>query len=488
MDEHITLNPFHFPTGKREIWFCITIVVIALFMADFIIMGGFHLGFALACTSCILCTVIYLRKSRLRGYHLALILLDLIIALSFFRSDDGFVKFIMICFLLFSGNLSLALLSGQTRRDPKGFLSVLDAPRAFFALGFGEIGNAMGGLNDARKNATEGGKKSMAVIAGLGITLPVLAILIPLLVSADAAFEGLIQLLPRPDISEPILVLLTGLPLACVLYTRGVALRQGPKPTQSTWAPKSISSLTINTVLLAVNVLYLVYLISQLAYFVGGFSGIVPKGYSVAEYARRGFFEMAWLAFLNLLIITVSVALSRKESSKAPRSTQILCLLIGVMTLFIVATASFKMFHYIGTYGLTRLRLLTEVIIIFIAISVVYICVWLFCPKFAYMKAIVLTALIIGATVAWADVDTVVAGYNVSAYRSGQLETVDVVHLCSLGDGAVPYLHELAQDSDTLIGRQAREDLVARSHHRDTDIRGWSIASLIADDILEQYR
>ncbi len=488
MDEQQVNDTLRFPTGKREIRFCVAILLIALLLADFVIMGGFNLGFALACAGCIVCSSLYLRSSKLRGYPLALIILDLVIALSFFRSDDGFVKFIMVCFMLFSGNLSLALLCGQNRRDPGGILSMLDAPRAFFVMGFGGLGGALGGLNDARKNAGEGGKKSMAVIAGLAITLPLLAILIPLLVSADAAFEGLIQLLPKPDVAEPIQVLLFGLPLACVLYARGVALRHGKEAERSAWTPKTASSLTVNTVLIAVNALYLLYLFSQLAYFVGGFSGIIPEGYSVAEYARRGFFEMAWLAFLNLLIMTVSIALSKMDAGLAPRLTRVLCLLIGLMTLFIVSTASFKMLHYIGSYGLTRLRLLTEVIIIFMAISVIFVSVWLFRPKFPYMKAIVITALIMGAAVAWADVDTVVAAYNVTAYQSGRLQTVDMGHLRSLGDGAVPYLHSLAGDANQAIARQAVRELTERSQDQISDIRGWNIATIIADSILEQYR
>ena len=77
--------------------------------------------------------------------------------------------------------------------------------------------------------------------------------------------------------------------------------------------------------------------------------------------------------------------------------------------------------------GLTRLRLLTEVIMVFLAITTVLVAVWLFVPKMPYMKVVLLTALIIGAVVLWADVDTVVARYNVQAYQTKKLETVDVV-------------------------------------------------------------
>ena len=56
-----------------------------------------------------------------------------------------------------------------------------------------------------------------------------------------------------------------------------------------------MASVTLCVALGMISLVYVLYLVSQLAYFSGGFSGILPKGYTMAEYARRGFFEMAWL-------------------------------------------------------------------------------------------------------------------------------------------------------------------------------------------------
>lgn len=478
----------HFPTQKRELRLCLITAVISVLMADFVMYGGFHLGFAVTAIACILVSVLYLRPEKPTGYTLSLVILNVVIAASFVRSDDGFVKFVMICFLLLSGNLSLSLLSGQNRRSPNGFLSVLDAPRAFFALGAGQMGNAIGGLNDARRNAGAAGKKNMAVLTGLAIAVPVAAVLIPLLMRADAAFEGLIDQLPQINATEPVLAVFFGIPLACLLYTRSTALKHSPKPDPSTWTPKRISSLTVNTVLIAVCAVYALYLVSQLAYFIGGFSGILPDQYTMAEYARRGFFEMGWLAAINLGIITVSVALTDHKEGRTPLSTRLLCLFVGIVTLFFVSTAGAKMFMYIGSYGLTRLRVLTGVIMVFIGLSVIFVSIWLFKPGFAYMKAVVLSAMLLGAAVAWVDVDTVVAAYNVSAYQSGQLESVDISHLCQLGDGAVPYIELLTEDPDPNISQPAKDNLHKRSISQSDDIRSITIAGLIADNILERYK
>ena len=145
-----------------------------------------------------------------------------------------------------------------------------------------------------------------------------------------------------------------------------------------------------------VCLLYGVYLFSQIAYFSGGFLGILPDGYSVAEYARRGFFEMAVLSGINLGLITFSIGMVSRTGD-VKRSTKYLCLAIGLVTLFLIGTSWTKMLLYIGTYGLTRLRVLTMAIITFLAITTVLVSLWLFLPRLEYMRFVVLSAMIIGA-------------------------------------------------------------------------------------------
>ena len=221
---------------------------------------------------------------------------------------------------------------------------------------------------------------------------------------------------------------------------------------------------------------YLVYLFSQLAYFVGGFSGILPEEFTLAEYARRGFFEMTLLCMIDLGVIALAVGLVRKKDGKAPLSTRILCLWIGLMTVFFVVASSAKMILYIDGYGLTRLRVLTEVITVFFGLSTVAVMIWLFAPKMPYMKVIMVMGLLIGAVVFWADVDTVVASYNVSAYQSGKLETIDMEYLDLQGNVAIPFAQKLLDDDDPMVAMRARA-IVNRAKWMDReplDLREWN--------------
>lgn len=481
-EEYLERKLFSYPTGKRELFFGLSILFCGLALANSVCFAGFQLGYAVVQSLCILASVIYLWASgrKIGAYSGSLLALSLVIAAGFARSDDGFVKFVMVCFLFVAVNLGLCLQAGQNRRDPAGITSLLDAPSVFFMLGFGKLSEAFRGLREAMRNGGKVSKNTGAVLVGALLAIPLLVIVVLLLISADAAFAGLVGTLPTVNISEVMMTVIFGAGTACVLYTRGAALRHNTPTKRTAIARIGIHHLTVNTVLVMVCLVYLVYLLSQLAYFAGGFSGILPNGYTMAQYARRGFFEMAWLCAINLGLIALTVGLVRK-TGKTPLSTRILCLFIGIVTLFFVAAASAKMAMYISSYGLTRLRVLTEVIMVFLGLATLIVCIWLFAPKMSYMKVVLLIALVMGAAVLWADVDTVVARYNVQAYQSGALESVDVEYLTTLSAGAVPYIAELAKDGNTAA--QAFMEKDRSVYYWDEalhDLRSWNWADWLA--------
>jgi hypothetical protein len=287
---------------------------------------------------------------------------------------------------------------------------------------------------------------------------------------------------------ELIVTLIFGIGCGGMLLCQMVALHYQPKFSgKVTEVEFSISALTVNTVLGCLCGLFGVSLISQLAYFVGGFSGILPEEFTLAEYARRGFFEMAWICALDLGIIAVAAGVVRRREGKMPLSTRFMCLFVAVMTLFFVVSASAKMLLYIDGYGLTRLRLLTQIVMVFLGIATAVVTLWLFIPKLPYFKVLLIAGLLIGALVIWADVDTVVAQYNVTAYQQGRLETVDMKHLRSLGPGATPYIARLTKDTNLRIAKEA-EAIIANRSFPIEDFRAWNYASYLAGEIKNGQR
>ena len=270
---------FPIPTGKKELTFGFFILIAGTLMLNSLLFCGYNLGYSIFAGAGLLFAVIYLLVSGARPsfYSVLLLALDLVIIGSFARSNDNFVKFVMLCFLLISVNLGLCLMAGQNRHHTGGISSLLDLPRAIFILSTGKLPAAICGLFETSRKSGSAIKKVGSALLGVAIALPLLCILIPLLMKADAAFEAVLDNLPTMNAGEVLVTLLLGVPFAFWLYLRGVGLRHSAKPEAKEVRPlKGIGALTINTVLIAVSVVYVVYLVSQLAYFSGGFSGILP--------------------------------------------------------------------------------------------------------------------------------------------------------------------------------------------------------------------
>ncbi len=487
-NEHLQWSPPkppHYPVGKKELWFAGCVLLLSLLSTNGVLYGGLNLAFAAGAVALVLTIGVFLIKSKKRptAYGASLVVLALIIAAGFSRSNDGFVKGIVLPFMLLAVSMAFTIAADKNRNDGRSIEAVGSALLLLLTCGIGGIPRSVGGLFGALRSGK--GKNMLAVLGGLAITVPVLLILVPLLVKADAAFDGMMGLFPELQLSELLGTVFWGLCAAMALFSFGLSLVHGDPDARNTSSSfKGMNPVTVCTVLIMVDSVYLLYLISQLAYLVGGLSGILPENFTLAQYARRGFFEMALLCLVNLVVMVGSIALIRKEKG-IPGLCRWLCAFIGLICLFFVVSAGAKMGLYIRGYGLTRLRILTLVITLFLGLCSLTVTLWLFVPRVHYMKVILLSAMVLGAAVLWVDVDTVAASYNVNAYLEGRLEFVDVEYLGTLSDGAVPYIQKLTGASDRQVA-QAAERLLQNRDRAYEDIRGWNYASWKAGQILNK--
>ncbi len=427
------------PTEKRELKLGLGMALIGLFLGNTVIYGGWNLGYAIGQVVATVALWWYLRSLGHRGswYTNALLGLSLVIAAGFGWSADGAVKLMMVPFLLAAINMAFCQMTGKSRYGAGSARSLLDGWRTYWSFGFGKIGQALRGMGVYLRSQNSWAQNGGAVLVGIGIAVPLLLVVVPLLMSADAAFAGLMDLIPELDV-EFLTSLMFGVGAALFLYSRAVSLGRGEEEACTRRPPFTIHVWTVNTALGAVCMVYLAYLFSQLAYFVGGFAGILPEGYTAAEYARRGFFEMTCLSAINLGLMAFGNA-----GGRAGAGTRMLCLFLALVSEFLVAASVAKMLLYIDSYGLTRLRVLTMVVMAFLGVTTALVGVWLFAPKVQYMKTVMVLGLAIGAGLLWVDVDAQVANYNVDAYLDGRLSQVDLDYLEELGPGAVEALIRL---------------------------------------------
>ena len=118
--------------------------------------------------------------------------------------------------------------------------------------------------------------------------------------------------------------------------------------------------------------LYVCYLVSQLAYFFSGFAGLLlPAGYTAAEYARRGFFEMAAISAIDLALTGAALQLARRQAGRLPGVLRGMLAFLSLFSLLLIATAASKLALYIASFGMTRLRVLTALFLLLLAVCFV---------------------------------------------------------------------------------------------------------------------
>lgn len=471
---------------RKELWYAGIVLLLSVLTVNALLFGGLNLVFAVGFLALTVTAGIYLRRSQKRfsAYNVCLLVLSLVIVAGFVRSNDGFVKNILLMFVLLAVSMAFSVAAGKNPGGGKDVRSLGRAMRLPLSYGLGGMIRSLGGLFGTLRNGK--GKNLLGVLIGLLIAVPVLLILVPLLIRADAAFDGMMALFPELELTELFPTVFFGVFVAMAAFSFGVNLVRDQQEQESRESSfRGVGAVTVCTVLVLVCGVYVLYLVSQLAYLSGGLAGILPQDFTLAQYARRGFFEMALLCLVNLTVMVGSVALIRKDGG-IPGLCRWLCGFVGLVTLFFVVSSAAKMGLYIQGYGLTRLRILTLVITLFLGLCAVTVTVWLFVNRLPYMKVILVAALAIGAAVLWVDVDAVAASYNVNAYMRGKLDYVDVEYLGGLSDSAVPYIRQLTQAQDQQVAQKAQTVLEEREIYYQ-DLRGWNYASWKAGQIIERY-
>lgn len=213
------------------------------------------------------------------------------------------------------------------------------------------------------------GYGALAVCIGVGFLVTAAS----LLTSADAGFDalvgGLLALIPEWDLEfleNFVLRLMLSIPVGA--YLNGLvsgSLRQSQEDAEK--QRKSIHS-TLNSLkkipvvlweglLAAFGLLYLLFFVVQGRYLFGAMMGAGPvDGFTVAEYARQGFFELCKIMALNFALLWVIAVSSEVAIRQRPVLKLLSTVLMGESVLFAV-TAFSKLALYISRFSFTPLRI-----------------------------------------------------------------------------------------------------------------------------------
>ncbi len=306
------------------------------------------------------------------------------------------------------------------------------------------------------------------VLLGVLVALPLLAIVLALLSSADAVFDRLLgdtMRFIRDNMAETLAKVIVGAILAVLLGGFLYALRRRKpvggfdRPLPQGGAAVLDSRLTV-TVLALLCAVYAAFIAVQFGYLFGGFGSLLPQAFTYAEYARRGFFELMGVVAVNLGVYCLALALTRRPLAAACRA---MLLTLGVCTLALIASALAKMFMYIGAYGLTEMRIYTSWFMALCALVFIALMLHVILKRFPAMPVIFTVFLVMYLGLNFANVDANMARFNLIRYQSGVASTVDLHMTDGLSDSVVPVLVPLLQEPNAFVAQTARRILESRA-------------------------
>ena len=394
--------------------------------------------------------LIYLgKKARYSIANILLLSAVLLLALSCTLFGNTNLRVMNYVLIISVGAMTMFQISGQA----KHLWSRVSVMTETMALGFISLFFNIDKPFRAATFSKKGKGHSLELIIGAIIAVPVLAIILSLLISADVVFgdmvENMTNILRETDIYDTMWDLFKAmiymLLLFSVFYSMGQRRDQESLPEISEKGDvEEKGSVVFATVLILLNIVYIAFVTIQIKFLFGGAeTAAISGGY--AEYARNGFFQLVFVSMINLGAVLITIISGFKRAGKNRKILKGLCVLMLVLTCVILVSALWRMLLYISVYGLSLLRMLTLWGMAVIAVGLVLAGAKSIKESIKFFPVIFAFALGTWIILNYINVGAFIANYNVDAYFDGRVEQLDIHYISYLSADAEPALRRIVE-------------------------------------------
>jgi len=274
----------------------------------------------------------------------------------------------------------------------------------------------------------------LRIVKGIVMAVPILIIFSILFSQADLAFSRFINSFVTVTISKHTVQYLVLLFFAFVASLSFVSYIFLPKNTEEATShekpPTALDSgrgTEVMVFLGLISALFLVFIGFQITYLFGGETNIVNAGFTYAEYARRGFWELLTVGILSLLILLASEKYTRVESKD--KRFLIPALIMITEVIIVIASAFKRLSLYIDAYSLTELRFYATGFIILLLVLFILLAVKLIKAKrehfFTFGTLLSVIAFLVIVNIM--NPDAFIARSNLEQYgQTGKIDTLYV--------------------------------------------------------------
>ncbi len=369
----------------------------------------------------------------------------ILLSVSTFCTDDGRIIFFnKLGVFLLTISMLLSIVYDTKKWNLGKYLSAICSS---CMLALGQLGTPFAdAVWYCRHKLDKRNSKYLYVLIGLVVTIPLFMVVFLLLTSADAVFRNMADRLLSGFAFGDIVAIVW---MICFMFFAGycmlVQFCKKPLKEEVTDNRRGEPLIAI-PVVTVLSLLYLVFSGVQILYlFMGNME--LPAGYTYAEYAREGFFQLLTVGILNLIIVLVCLYYFRPH-----KLLKIVLTVMSACTFIMLASSGMRMIIYIQYYYLTFLRILVlwslaVLFLIFVGV-VIYTHKESF-PLFRYSMVVVTFLYLI---LSFSHPDYWIARINVESMQEDRSEFFkgeaydDYRYLTTLNADAAPVLLELLDE------------------------------------------
>lgn len=300
------------------------------------------------------------------------------------------------------------------------------------------------GRNDPKK--IEVTKK---IIIGMVISVPLLFIVLHLLSSADTQFANILNHLPNLFTfrGENIIRIIIALVYGFFFFGFLQVLSHRTIPQKEEPANKSMDGIITLTVLILLNLVYLLFIAVQFKYF---FSGTLEDGYTYAEYARRGFFELLFVTLINLSVTTGVITFTKDLQGALKKVIRVALTILVLASGILLISAFMRLTMYEDAYGFTFTRVLAHSFMIFLMVIFAYTFVKIWLDRLSLFHFYFIAALIYYVGINTINLDQFVVKQNIDRYE--QTGKIDIYYLNRMSATGTLGLMELYEQNPDVPG------------------------------------
>jgi hypothetical protein len=252
----------------------------------------------------------------------------------------------------------------------------------------------------------------LKIFVGLIISLPILIILVLLLSSADKIFSDILSdfynnLSIDTDFIIVRIFIFIMLSILVFGFFKSLSSNDDKPKFNKTSINLKLDTIILSTVVILINLLYIVFLIVQFKYLFSG--NEIPAEYNHANYARKGFFELVAVSSINLLILSLSYNTKKITNTKLNYIYKSIQSILIVNTFVILYSAFVRMNKYEVEYGYTILRIFTQIIMLLLLTLFLISLIKIFLPKLSLIKSYIITLLIFYTFISYFNIDKYIA-------------------------------------------------------------------------------